>query len=41
MIGRAFLYSLGPIGEDGVTRMLKILQQELNVSMTLTGSKDI
>lgn len=41
MIGRAFLYSLGAMGEAGVTRMLQILQQELDVSMALTGSKDI
>ena len=41
MIGRAFLYSLGAMGEAGVTRMLQILQQELDVSMALTGTKDI
>lgn len=41
MIGRAFLYSLGAMGEAGVTRMLQILQQELDVSMALTGNKDI
>ncbi|MES2036755.1 MAG: alpha-hydroxy acid oxidase [Pseudomonadota bacterium] len=41
MIGRAFLYSLGAMGEAGVTRMLEILQSELDVSMALTGTKDI
>ncbi|SFH65293.1 L-lactate dehydrogenase (cytochrome) [Collimonas sp. OK307] len=41
MIGRAFLYSLGAMGEAGVTKMLQILQQELDVSMALTGTKDI
>jgi L-lactate dehydrogenase (cytochrome) len=41
MIGRAFLYSLGAMGEAGVTKMLQILQQELDVSMALTGSRDI
>ncbi|PFH12055.1 L-lactate dehydrogenase (cytochrome) [Collimonas sp. PA-H2] len=41
MIGRAFLYSLGAMGEAGVTRMLQILQQELDVSMALTGTRDI
>jgi L-lactate dehydrogenase (cytochrome) len=41
MIGRAFLYSLGAMGEAGVTKMLEILQQELDVSMALTGTKDI
>jgi L-lactate dehydrogenase (cytochrome) len=41
MIGRAFLYSLGAMGEEGVTKMLEILQKELDVSMALTGTKDI
>ncbi|MFZ6777838.1 alpha-hydroxy acid oxidase [Undibacterium sp. Ji83W] len=41
MIGRAFLYSLGAMGEAGVTTMLEILQKELDVSMALTGTKDI
>ncbi len=41
MIGRAFLYSLGAMGEQGVTQMLQILQKELDVSMALTGTKDI
>lgn len=41
MIGRAFLYSLGAMGGAGVTKMLEILQQELDVSMALTGTKNI
>ncbi|MFC5473679.1 alpha-hydroxy acid oxidase [Paraherbaspirillum soli] len=41
MIGRAFLYSLGAMGEAGVTKMLEILRQELDVSMALTGTRDI
>ena len=41
MIGRAFLYSLGAMGEAGVTKMLEIMRQELDVSMALTGTKDI
>ena len=41
MIGRAFLYSLGAMGEAGVTKMLEILQKELDVSMALTGTNDI
>ncbi|MDY7579080.1 alpha-hydroxy acid oxidase [Herbaspirillum sp. RTI4] len=41
MIGRAFLYSLGAMGQEGVTRMLQIMQKELDVSMALTGTKDI
>ncbi|MDY7547843.1 alpha-hydroxy acid oxidase [Glaciimonas sp. CA11.2] len=41
MIGRAFLYSLGAMGEAGVTKMLEIMRQELDVSMALTGTKNI
>jgi len=41
MIGRAFLYSLGAMGGEGVTKMLQILHKELDVSMALTGTKDI
>lgn len=41
MIGRAFLYALGAMGEAGVTKMLEILQKELDVSMALTGTKNI
>jgi len=41
MIGRAFLYALGAMGEQGVTKMLEILHKELDVSMALTGTKDI
>lgn len=41
MIGSAFLYGLGAMGEAGVTKMLEILHKELDVSMALTGSKDI
>jgi len=41
MIGRAFLYSLGAMGGEGVTKMLQILHKELDVSMALTGTKNI
>ncbi|MFJ3054735.1 L-lactate dehydrogenase [Herbaspirillum sp. NPDC087042] len=41
MIGRAFLYSLGALGGDGVSQMLEIMRKELDVSMALTGTKDI
>jgi L-lactate dehydrogenase (cytochrome) len=33
MIGRAFLYSLGAMGGDGVSQMLEIMRKELDVSM--------
>jgi L-lactate dehydrogenase (cytochrome) len=40
MIGRAFLYGLGAMGEAGVTRALEIIQRELDVTMALCGLRD-
>ncbi len=41
MIGRAFLYGLGALGEKGVTRALEIIHSELDVSMALCGLRDV
>jgi L-lactate dehydrogenase (cytochrome) len=41
MIGRAFLYGLGAMGEAGVTRALEIIAAELDVTMALCGVKDV
>src|ERR1700704_6510299 len=41
MIGRAFLYGLGAMGERGVTRTLEIIRNELDVLMALCGVKDV
>ncbi len=41
MIGRAFLYGLGAMGEKGVTRCLEIIRNELDVSMALCGVRDV
>jgi L-lactate dehydrogenase (cytochrome) len=41
MIGRAFLYGLGAMGEAGVTRALEIIRSELDVSMALCGLRDV
>lgn len=41
MIGRAFVYGLGAMGEMGVTRALEILQKELETSMALCGRTDV
>ena len=41
MIGRAFLYGLGALGEAGVTRCLEIIHKELDVSMALCGRTDV
>ncbi|MGL5363241.1 MAG: alpha-hydroxy acid oxidase, partial [Bosea sp. (in: a-proteobacteria)] len=41
MIGRAFLYGLGAMGEEGVTKCLDIIRKELDVTMALCGQRDI
>ena len=40
-IGRPFLYGLGAMGEQGVTRCLEILHKELDISMAFCGKTDI
>ncbi len=40
-IGRAFLYGLGAMGEEGVTRALEIIRKELDITMALCGLRDI
>jgi L-lactate dehydrogenase (cytochrome) len=41
LIGRAFLYGLGALGEAGVTRCLEIIRNELDVTMAMCGRTDI
>jgi L-lactate dehydrogenase (cytochrome) len=41
MIGRAFLYGLGALGEAGVTRALEIIRNELDLSMAFCGVRNI
>jgi L-lactate dehydrogenase (cytochrome) len=41
MIGRAYLYGLGAMGEAGVKTALDIIRKELEVSMSLTGLRDV
>jgi L-lactate dehydrogenase (cytochrome) len=41
MIGRAFVYGLGAMGEPGVLRALEVMQKELDVTMALTGLRDV
>lgn len=41
MIGRAFLYGLGAMGEEGVTKCLEIIRRELDITMALCGQRDI
>ena len=40
-IGRAMLYGLGAMGEEGVTYALSIIQRELELSMAFCGRTDI
>lgn len=41
LIGRAFLYGLGAMGEAGVTKCLEILANELDLTMAFCGRTDI
>jgi len=41
MIGRAFAYGLGAMGEAGVARALEIIQRELDVTMALCGIRGV
>ena len=41
MIGRAYIYGLGAMGEAGVTKCLELMHRELDVSMALCGKTDI
>jgi L-lactate dehydrogenase (cytochrome) len=41
LIGRSFLYGLGAYGEEGVTRCLEIIANELDLTMAFCGRTDI
>jgi L-lactate dehydrogenase (cytochrome) len=41
MIGKSFAWGLGAMGEAGVTKVLEILQKELDVTMALCGLRDV
>ncbi|NNM61796.1 MAG: alpha-hydroxy-acid oxidizing protein [Steroidobacteraceae bacterium] len=41
LIGRAFLYGLGALGEAGVTKSLELIRNELDLSMAFCGHTDI
>ena len=40
-IGRAMLYALGAMGEEGVTQALQIIHKELDLTMAFCGRTDI
>jgi L-lactate dehydrogenase (cytochrome) len=41
MIGRSYIYGLGAGGEAGVTKAIEIIGKELDVSMALTGTRNV
>ncbi len=41
MIGRAFVYGLGAMGEAGVTRALEVIHKELDTTMALCGERNV
>jgi L-lactate dehydrogenase (cytochrome) len=41
LIGRAYLYGLAAGGEAGVRQALEVIRAELEVAMTLTGTRDV
>ena len=41
LIGRPYVYGLGVAGEDGVARVVEILQREFKMAMALTGRPTI
>jgi L-lactate dehydrogenase (cytochrome) len=40
-IGRAFLYGLGALGKEGVTKALEIIKNEADMTMALCGRRDV
>ena len=41
MIGRAYIYGLGAMGQKGVTRALEVIHKELDTTMGLCGETDV
>ncbi len=41
MIGRAFVYGLGAMGEAGVTKSLEVIHKELDTTMALCGRQTV
>ncbi|KLN61797.1 lactate dehydrogenase [Kiloniella spongiae] len=40
-IGRPFLYGLGAMGKEGVTKSIEIIRNEMDITMALCGKRDI
>jgi L-lactate dehydrogenase (cytochrome) len=41
LIGRAYIYGLGAMGEQGVALALELMRRELDVTMALCGLRDV
>ncbi len=41
MIGRSYIYGLGAMGQEGVTKSLEIIAKELDLTMAFCGIKDV
>ncbi|MBV9260640.1 MAG: alpha-hydroxy-acid oxidizing protein [Pseudolabrys sp.] len=41
LIGRAFVYGLAAMGEKGVAKALSLIREEMKVTMSLTGVRDV
>jgi L-lactate dehydrogenase (cytochrome) len=40
-IGRAYIYGLGAMGQDGVTEALNVIHRELDTTMALCGETQV
>ncbi|KGJ06181.1 L-lactate dehydrogenase (cytochrome) [Paracoccus halophilus] len=41
MIGRAYIYGLGAMGEEGVSTALEVIRKELDITMALCGERNV
>ena len=41
LIGRAYVYGLGAMGEVGVAKSLEIIRKELDITMALCGLREV
>jgi L-lactate dehydrogenase (cytochrome) len=41
MIGRSYVYGLGAFGEAGVAKAIELLGKELDVTMAMTGTRNV
>ena len=41
LIGRSYIYGLGAGGQAGVAKAIEIIRKELDVTMALTGTRNV